>query len=374
MRNRKGTWTADFRVNGKRYQKAILPVGLNQKKSLKEAEIEFEKLKTHLREGQLHLLSRADSFEKVADYYLEHYKLHGKPTENNQRIAASAVKVLKAYFGNRACHEITRFLVQKFEKERKEKGFLANRLIGTLKAIINRATDAEIIHDEENKIKKIHVKRGKPRETVIPPEHFEKMISVMNSERNRKCPDTELLKDCIRFMFLGAFRVREAINARWENVTENHYIVPAADSNPDDPRGTSKTKRHKKPLSPEMRKILERRQHKTGFIFSLDSGNTPIDYSCFSWQWQKARKACGFDEIGYQMKDLRRTSATLRYQKTRDIVAISKFLGHSTISMTSWYLQIDEDYTDGQNPDVDEYLNSVPNVVPFPIQKAQQKA
>lgn len=62
----------------------------------------------------------------------------------------------------------------------------------------------------------------------------------------------------------------------------------------------------------------------------------------------------------FSVRDLRRTGATWAYQKTKDLVGISKMLGHTKISTTIRYLNIDETDKNRIAQVVDEMADSSP--------------
>ncbi len=96
--------------------------------------------------------------------------------------------------------------------------------------------------------------------------------------------------------------------------------------------------------------IIEGLQQKTGEKFSipvLANQPTSYDFTNFKREFHAAQIAAKLDypvnhPIHFTVRDLRRTGATWAYQKTKDLVGISRMLGHTKITTTIRYLSIDE--------------------------------
>jgi integrase len=96
--------------------------------------------------------------------------------------------------------------------------------------------------------------------------------------------------------------------------------------------------------------IIEGLQQKTGEKFTipvLAQQPTSYDFTNFDREFRTAQVQAGMDfpvehPVHFTVRDLRRTGATWAYQKTKDLVGISKMLGHTKISTTIRYLNIDE--------------------------------
>jgi hypothetical protein len=91
-------------------------------------------------------------------------------------------------------------------------------------------------------------------------------------------------------------------------------------------------------------------QQKTGlrfFIPSLANAPQKYDFTNFRRDFANAQKAAKMDwppedPRHFSVKDLRRTGATWLFRETKDIEGISRLLGHSKLSTTRAYLNVDE--------------------------------
>ncbi len=96
--------------------------------------------------------------------------------------------------------------------------------------------------------------------------------------------------------------------------------------------------------------IIEGLQQKTGEKFTIPVlAHQPesYDFTNFEREFHTAQVEAGMEHatnhpMHFTVRDLRRTGATWAYQKTKDLVGISKMLGHTKISTTIRYLNIDD--------------------------------
>jgi len=126
--------------------------------------------------------------------------------------------------------------------------------------------------------------------------------------------------------------------------------------------------------------IIEGLQSKTGERFSiptLDYQPTRYDFTNFKREFKRAQVAAQMDfpsshPLHFTVRDLRRTGATWAYKKTKDLVSISKMLGHTKITTTIRYLNIDDTDRASVAQAVDELAKFEPSgSLTYPAQLAQ---
>jgi len=96
--------------------------------------------------------------------------------------------------------------------------------------------------------------------------------------------------------------------------------------------------------------MIQGLQAKTGepFIIPvLENQPTRYDFTNFRKDWLKAQVMAGMNypvehPLHFNVRDLRRTGATWAYKRTKDLVGISRMLGHTNTETTLRYLNIDE--------------------------------
>ncbi len=111
--------------------------------------------------------------------------------------------------------------------------------------------------------------------------------------------------------------------------------------------------------------VIEGLQAKTGEPFRvpvLDNQPISYDFTNFRNEFHRAQVLAKLDypvehPLHFSVRDLRRTGATWAYQATKDIVGISKMLGHTDLTTTQRYLGIDDTNLDTIAQAVDKVAN-----------------
>jgi integrase len=96
--------------------------------------------------------------------------------------------------------------------------------------------------------------------------------------------------------------------------------------------------------------MIEGVQTKTGepyIVPVLEKQPIKYDFTNFRKEFQQAQIKAGMNHqrdcpLHFTMRDLRRTGATWYYNETKDLVGVSKMLGHTNLQTTRRYLNIDE--------------------------------
>ncbi len=98
----------------------------------------------------------------------------------------------------------------------------------------------------------------------------------------------------------------------------------------------------------DKRRYIQGSQQKTGqpFLVPIVAGHpVTYDFTNFRRDFHRAQILAGMEwpphhQMHFSPKDLRRTGAVWAYRESRDIVTISKLLGHSRLSTTEQYLNV----------------------------------
>lgn len=99
-----------------------------------------------------------------------------------------------------------------------------------------------------------------------------------------------------------------------------------------------------------VRGVIEGVQSKTGQPFRLpllEGQPKRYDFRGFVYRFKQAQVLAGMDypkdhPLHFSVRDLRRTGATWAYHQTKDLVGISRLLGHTNTKMTERYLHLKE--------------------------------
>jgi integrase len=175
----------------------------------------------------------------------------------------------------------------------------------------------------------------------------------------------EIIRDCLLVMSAGAFRPSEAIQLRWDWVRKDHIELPAWFHK----TGKKTKKPVLKPRTKEMNECLDRRPHRTGFIFSLDGGVTHILQPTVADNFKRAaikagvrletrKSKTGKERIvaDVQLRDLRCSTATLLIERGAPLSKVSQLLGHTSLEQTQHYLCLQDDHCLDLGPTISEVL------------------
>lgn len=124
---------------------------------------------------------------------------------------------------------------------------------------------------------------------------------------------------------------------KWENVDLKNDIVTIQIE-------SSKNKRQKRiPLNSKMKALLNSQYAITGnteYVFMNSRGMPFKDYNSIKTSFSNACKKAHI--TGLRFHDLRHSCASRMVENGANIVAVSKILGHSTLSITMRYLHPDK--------------------------------
>lgn len=150
----------------------------------------------------------------------------------------------------------------------------------------------------------------------------------------------------IEFILLTALRRRDAL-IRWSQVDWGANLI----------RITTKGKKpHEIRITPQIRRLLEyagskERRHPE-FVWTCvkhsrrNAGQrVPITYNAVLVRWKTILKKAGVK--GLTIHDIRRTAGERMYRATGDIKAVSKFMGHRSVSITEkFYVHVVPDHVE----------------------------
>lgn len=130
------------------------------------------------------------------------------------------------------------------------------------------------------------------------------------------------------FIYTGGRR-SEVLNLTWQDITDEYIIF----------RNTKNKKERKVPIPDPLKKIIkqmrgDKKITKIGRIFP------DYDKDYVSRKFKKYFKKAGFPEI--RLHDLRHTYASLLIMNGVDIYTVRELLGHSGISVTQIYAQLND--------------------------------
>jgi integrase len=192
-----------------------------------------------------------------------------------------------------------------------------------LKRAFNVAVDWELL--EKNPFEKISfLKVAHKAIQFLPPEDFEKLVSVITEDQ---------FKDIVLFAVTTGCRRAEITNLRWENVNLSmRFVTIQSDKNFQVKAGRMRTL----PISPFLMSILERRflKRKGAYVFHNHGYKLSDDW--LTHRFRQYRTKAELKEE-YHFHSLRSTFASWLVMNQQDIYSVSKLLGHSKVTTTEQY-------------------------------------
>lgn len=192
-----------------------------------------------------------------------------------------------------------------------------------LKRAFNVAVDWELL--EKNPFEKISFLKVAHRTIqFLPPEDFEKLISVVTEDQ---------FKDIVLFAVTTGCRRAEITNLRWENVNLTmRFVTIQSDKNFQVKAGRMRTL----PISPFLMSVLERRflKRKGAYVFHNRGFKLSDDWLTHRFKQYKIKAEL---KDSYKFHSLRSTFASWLVMNQQDIYSVSKLLGHSKVTTTEQY-------------------------------------
>lgn len=180
--------------------------------------------------------------------------------------------------------------------------------------------------------------RNPTRGVTLPPLNNARERYLTAAERSRlldalkASKNSQLAPICELLMLTGA-RLRELLDARWENVDvdRRRWFIP-----------TSKTGKSRwVPLSQAALDVVAALPRFDGCPWLVPNPETLQPFVSIKHGWQAARAAAGLQ--GLRLHDLRHDSASAMAQAGVDLFAIGKVLGHASYQSTQRYAHLAQD-------------------------------
>lgn len=181
---------------------------------------------------------------------------------------------------------------------------------------------------ESNPAKELkNLKEDNKIERFLTPEETSRLLTAVHASRN------PLLADIVTFLLLTGARVREALDARWQDIGWQQKLWRI-------PKTKSGKVRHV-PLSQSALKLLQTRKSKanlqaTASIFA--NPRTQLPFVSIFYSWHTARCQAGLPQL--RIHDLRHSFASFLVNAGRSLYEVQELLGHADIRTTSRYAHL----------------------------------
>ena len=314
----------DFVHKGQRYTGCIGPV------SRTVAKEEEHRKKTEVIEQRLNPAKARKSprFEAFAEDYLEWSKANKKP-RSYERDGTSLV-ALRAYFSGRNLSDINPWLIEKYKKERKEKGKsnqTVNLELACLKAIFSKAMIWK--KATENPVKQVKMLRvNNTRVRFLDEEEEPRLLAECQAH----------LRDLVVTALHTGFRRNELLSLRPEDVDLVLGLVSVRAGYAKNGEGRTV------PITGTLREVLGRLSKE-----SEATGSSYLFRNCYGEPYRSIRT--GFEHAAqragikdFHFHDLRHTFASRLVMAGVDIRTVQELMGHKTIAMTLRYSHLSPDH------------------------------
>lgn len=312
--------------NGKEKWESVGKVGRVTKTM---AQAKLEERKRQVRRGELEMIgAKIPTLSEFTEEYLN-YVRNVKQKRSWTRDKELLTNLCK-YFGDKKLSGIAPKDLEDYKLARlKEvKPATINRALGCLKHLFNLAKRWKKFFGENPVTQVEFFEENNKLERILTPEEEERLLACSAPH----------LRPIVLCALNTGMRKGEILSLKWSNVDLENNIITI------EPTNTKSKKTKKLFINSVLRGILLEQKLKGGgseHVFLGSDGN-PIKKLRTSFE-----KACSRANIkGLRFHDLRHTAATRMIESGANIVAVSRILGHSTLSMTMRYTHPEDSVRD----------------------------
>ena len=237
----------------------------------------------------------------------------------------ASFKHLSPFFGETFLHTITKADVSEYQKNRKAQvsGATANRELALVRHLFNLAAEEGYMRDNPAcRVKMFKEQRGKRRTFVFSEGELQ---SLMNAAAPHFRP--------ILAVAVGTgLRKGDLLGLRWNQVDFDHNVIALFMQKTEEGIVI--------PMLPMVREVLWRLKATAGdspFVFTITLGKKIADTKT---AFHGALRRSGLAAKGYRFHDIRRTFATMLYNRGVLLTKIQRLLGHSSVLTTERYLGV----------------------------------
>ena len=303
---------------------------------LVEARVKVRELKATADKGVDPSEERRDALKDITlkqffdDVYFPQYsQVYKRP--KSQAKDESMFRNYLAPLHNRKMISITRKdLEQLHENIRKNISlYTANRSLGLVKHMYNKAFDWGYPKRYENPAQGIKMFKEQSRERFLQPDELKRFWTALNEEPNEQFKNYILLS-----LFIGQRR-QNMLSMRWSNVDLNLGFVLFPDSKNGEPQRI--------PLIEQAQEILSdmRQYANDDWVFSSRAGSKSGHVEDFHRPWYALLKRAGIEN--FRIHDLRRTFASYQAITGASLHIVGKALGDKTSAATRVYARLTMD-------------------------------
>jgi integrase len=281
-----------------------------------------EELRHRIEDGRHEIKPKGErrTFAEMTEEYL--VKKADKRSLGRDR---ESFKKLGPFFGTSFLHAITRNDVERYKIERREKvsGATVNRELALLRHLFNIAIDEGYTRENPaRRVKMFKEQKCKRRSFVYSEYELQALV-------NAAAPH---LRAILAVAIGTGLRKGDLLGLRWNQVDFEHNVITLF---------MQKTEEAIEiPMLPMVRDVLLRLREAAGqapYVFIDGGGKKIIDIrTAFAGAIDRA----GLGARGYTFHDIRRTFATMLFNRGVHLTKIQRLLGHTSVLTTERYLGV----------------------------------
>lgn len=267
-------------------------------------------------------------YRDLADLHLAHAKLH-------QRAYTATEMYIRRHilprWGKVRLTDIEPRAISQWLADKLAEG-LAPATVEKIRVIMGRSfvlgAEAEMAGTEKNPIRRVpRIKFNNARERFLTTEEAIRLRAAVAESQNPQ------LKHIVGLLLLTGARVRELLDAKWENVDVARRVWYIPDSKTGKPRHV--------PLSSAAVAIVEALPRFVGCPWLVPNPETKKPYVSIQHSFERATRVAGVK--GLRIHDLRHSAASFMVNSGVDLFAVGKVLGHASYQSTQRYSHLAND-------------------------------
>ena len=339
---RDNSWVIEYKVNGKTKRKSLGKKGVVTKTMAKEI---LRQREQQIKLGEYDLLeAKIPRLNEFANEYLNHVRDVVK--KRSWKRDELCLKHLIPFFGTLKLSQIKPIDVDEYKRIRVKEVAPAtvNRELEILRSIFNLA----------QRWNKFFGKNPVSQAGLFTVNNQKERILTQQEEQKLLTECAPYLRDIIVCALHTGMRKSEIIGLKWENVDLDTNFIFLEHTN------TKSKKSRRLPINSTLRKLLvERRLQSSGseYVFLNSDGNPYMRQDSLNRAFQGALKRANIQ--GLRFHDLRHSCATRMIERGASIVAVSRILGHSSLSMTMRYAHPENSLIDAVESLSGDFYDSV---------------
>ena len=231
------------------------------------------------------------------------------------------VKQLTGVFGNIPLRRFNTMLIEQYQTERlqKNKPATVNRLIATIKHMVTKAVDWNMV--EEGTLKRVRkvkmLEENNKRLRFLSKEECQELINLCDNH----------LKTIVVTAMNTGMRKGEILSLKWDNVDLKHGFI-LLDM-------TKNGERREIPINNTLRSTIQGITRRLDIPYVFYDSVTGKPYQDVKRSFSTALRKAGIKD--FKFHDLRHTFASHLIMAGVDITTVSRLLGHKTLTMTLRY-------------------------------------